>query len=336
MAASEYHTDNHQTLSFQQLIISLVFNKWFVIDKFIHYAYLEVLVLQLWMSLSFNSVLNLRNPGAFRRCSSITKPKPWILIFLKMPHFPSFTNDEDWVIKLEWGNPLHKSNAQRYEAIQQRIGTLAKFSQSNFPCIRSISSYARRYKRLYHPPPTATTSNKRLLETMTEEALNEYEFETIAAIKNRREEIQTDRAKPPYCPICLEHSGNVVVACCGHVFCVECYCRALGQTVPKSRHRCHVCPVCRSIWNAPGKVTIMPPKSSTYDCKIKGAFIWSACRRISLIAVFIFHSNYYFNRKNNKWKCLIFDVLDNFNCWRCFCEVIIESSRWLSKSNAFA
>jgi hypothetical protein len=188
----------------------------------------------------------------------------------------AFTNDEDVMIRYVFNGG---GNARsKYEKVQAYIN---EHIDLDIPPIRRYIAYVTRWRVIrdreqVQPEVVVTvrpTTNKRKICQMSEEQLNEYEKKMLERIKKRRDEIEIEKSTLPECPICMSEAENSVVASCGHVFCVQCYCSTLSRDLPHYSQRCHTCPTCRAEWNKPNKVQFMEPKSTIAICKVKGAII---------------------------------------------------------------
>ena len=94
--------------------------------------------------------------------------------------------------------------------------------------------------------------------------------------KRRKVELEKEQTAFPECPVCFDTIDNnsplqVVLASCGHVFCAQCYMRQCSTTLTRYSQRCHQCPMCRSNWDKPSKVHIMPKGSTVAMCKQKAS-----------------------------------------------------------------
>lgn len=123
--------------------------------------------------------------------------------------------------------------------------------------------------------PGSTTGRKRTfsdcLSTEDSEPVMDKPQEEY---KHRKEEKVKDDTTFPDCPICLETIDKALgisaaVASCGHIFCTQCYMRTCSTLLPRPLSKSHKCPMCRSRWNKPYKVHMMPQGATIADCKLK-------------------------------------------------------------------
>lgn len=77
----------------------------------------------------------------------------------------------------------------------------------------------------------------------------------------------------PTCPVCVDDIETGVIASCGHVYCVTCYCKTLTRAVGNYNQRSQQCPVCRANWDKPQQVKFMETGTTTEQFKAKGAFV---------------------------------------------------------------
>lgn len=191
----------------------------------------------------------------------------------------TFTNDEDDMIHQVFSNggPVE----YKYRKIQEYI---AEHSDLNIPPLRRYNAYVARWRHVRtsrqqiqdSPEPSSSSSpapKKRKIENMGEEELMKYEAKILKRIKMRKEEITMEKNATPECPVCMVDIDDPVIACCGHVFCVQCYCKVLSRDLVSYDQMCHVCPICRADWNKPDKVIFMEKSSTVAECKSNGAII---------------------------------------------------------------
>jgi hypothetical protein len=208
-----------------------------------------------------------------------------ILFFFIMARGPAFTIGEDNMLRVVWDNETEMGN--RMVAIGEYIDNNEDYY---FPPLRSYAAYRRRMFILSNntavdpviedpvmipvveDPVEEVLMNKRRVCEMESFELERYEIKVLDKIKRRRE-VLLEETMLPTCPVCCEMTENSIIAACGHVFCVQCYCSTLSRALPRYEQRCHVCPVCRANWDKPSKVSFMKPESTIAECKIKGAFI---------------------------------------------------------------
>ena len=124
---------------------------------------------------------------------------------------------------------------------------------------------------------TPIPSLKRTLSNCrTKEELDMEMKKLQETFKRRKEELEREETVFPECPVCFDTIDNnstlqAVLASCGHVFCAQCYMRQCSTPLPRYSQRCHQCPMCRSNWDKPSKVHIMPKGSTVAMCKQKAS-----------------------------------------------------------------
>ncbi len=122
---------------------------------------------------------------------------------------------------------------------------------------------------------TPIPSLKRTLSNChTKEELEREMKKLRETFKRRKEELEREETAFPECPVCFDTIDNdsplqAVLASCGHVFCAQCYMRQCSTTLMRYSQRCHQCPMCRSNWDKPSKVHIMPKGATVAMCKQK-------------------------------------------------------------------
>lgn len=202
-----------------------------------------------------------------------------------MPRGARFTADEDTMITTIFSEGARHAR-YRYDWIKEYIES---HQDLNIPSLRGYSAYVSRWRTIRERDnlgrygdapttqapstvaPTRPPERKRKVDQMSEAELDKYEEKVLARIKKRREEIDMEKTRIPECPVCMDDTENPVIASCGHVFCVQCYCKLLSRDLPTYSQRCHTCPTCRAEWNRPNKVVFMDFRSTIADCKEKGA-----------------------------------------------------------------
>lgn len=120
------------------------------------------------------------------------------------------------------------------------------------------------------PPAPVVIDKKRKLCDMYDEELDEYEKEILDCIKRRREEIKKEEETLTECPLCLsEIDENCIISNCGHVFCVECYCKNVSRPLQRYSDTSHSCPSCRTAWDEPNKIQYVTNTKPTI-AKLRG------------------------------------------------------------------
>ena len=210
---------------------------------------------------------------------------------------PRFTIDEDNMIDEAWSTSNDK--VARMTAIREYIydnGLL------DIPPIRKYAAYNRRYTMFIAPaiaPPTTQAFIGPAVAPPTTQAFigpavappttQAFIGPAVAPPSNKRKADEDDdvvfvekkqkvaavtpSADLPSCPICTDDALNCVIASCGHVYCVQCYCSTLTRSMPNYTTRCQQCPLCRANWDKPALVKFMAANSSVGDCKAHGGFL---------------------------------------------------------------
>ena len=125
------------------------------------------------------------------------------------------------------------------------------------------------------PAPAPTPVRKRTFsDCLSKEDLESEMDKLQAAYKRRKEELVKEETACPECPICCETIDKTlgipaVLASCGHVFCAQCYMRTCSTPLTRYTNTCHTCPMCRSNWDKPNKVHMMPQGATIAACKLK-------------------------------------------------------------------
>lgn len=121
---------------------------------------------------------------------------------------------------------------------------------------------------------SAPTRKRTLSDCHTTEELEMEMAKLQETFKRRKEQLVREESTFPDCPICFdtidgESPLQSVLASCGHVFCAQCYMRQCSTPLATYTQRCHKCPMCRSDWNKPSNVHIMPKGATVAMCKQK-------------------------------------------------------------------
>ena len=123
-------------------------------------------------------------------------------------------------------------------------------------------------------PAPAPTRKRTFSACLSKEDLESEMDKLQAAYKRRKEELAKEETACPECPICCETIDKTfgmpaVLASCGHVFCAQCYMRTCSTPLARYTNTCYTCPMCRSNWDKPNKVHVMPQGATVADCKLK-------------------------------------------------------------------
>lgn len=139
----------------------------------------------------------------------------------------------------------------------------------------ALAAAARASASSTAPTPAPTPTRKRTLSDC--HTIEELEMEMAKlqeTFKRHKERLEREESAFPDCPICFdtidgESPLQSVLASCGHVFCAQCYMRQCSTPLATYTQRCHKCPMCRSDWNQPSNVHIMPKGATVAMCKQK-------------------------------------------------------------------
>jgi len=72
----------------------------------------------------------------------------------------------------------------------------------------------------------------------------------------------------PTCGICFCEEQHIIISCCNHIFCVQCYISNTTTALPNPyEQNCHVCPTCRADWNKPNEAKLMEKGASLSECE---------------------------------------------------------------------
>lgn len=188
----------------------------------------------------------------------------------------SFTSAEDDIIKNAFNFIINITSRMTY--INSKIETNNNNTDLARINLRTYASYSRRYVTYIHtptptlnvvaPPTIITHVIKRKFNEMTEKQLDVYEKSALENIARRRLTLISDKANVPACRACGKDSTNSVIASCGHMFCVSCYCGRL-TTVLSGYETSHKCPIttCNKCWDEPCNIHVMKPNSTIEECR---------------------------------------------------------------------